>query len=123
MFFLNFDPEEFLTFSEELFEKDELSDAEIRTIMNRCYYYCLLTVQKSKNRDKCQDYLKHDDLLTEMNNTNTLLGNIVTRLFSYRIVADYSLRRRDVHASLSVRINKNYADESIQCAQCFRENK
>lgn len=117
-----FDPEEFLKFSENLLKKDDLSQTDVRIIMNRCYYYCLLTVQKSKNHVKCAEYLKHNDLLVEMNNIDYLLGSIVSRLFSYRIVSDYSLKREDNHASIPVKINYNFALESIQCAQYFKKN-
>jgi ribosomal protein S8 len=120
--FLVFDPEEFLKFAEILFKKESLTETDARIIMNRCYYYCLLTVQKSKNQVKCADYMKHHDLLQEMNTIDTLLGNLVSRLFSYRIVADYSLKKEDNHAKIKVKLNGNFAEESIQCAQSFKEN-
>lgn len=87
-----FNPEELLNVARGLINNH--SEPKIRTICNRCYYSCYLTIKKSKNKVDATDKLSHEIAykhLQSLSNNKGALKNYYYNLNRFRVAADYGL--------------------------------
>lgn len=125
-----FNPNDFFELAKEL--KSHKTESANRTVLNRCYYSCYLRIKdecytKEKSID---DHISHDKAFYRVNRKNKKVGGYINRLYSSRLVADYSLNSvehfelyRNKHQEPwgLYKIDVNSVNESIKTAQKFHD--
>lgn len=88
-----FDPEELLDVADDLIVDPK--ESKIRTVMNRSYYSCFLTVKKSKKHFEAEDDFTHTDaykaVLGIKEPYRSAAKSLYTSLQVFRAAADYGL--------------------------------
>lgn len=84
-----FNPEELIDVAEELIKNP--SEPNIRTVLNRCYYSCYLTIKKDKNKIDTLPTYPHSQAHKAALAKGSGLNSLYTHLRIRRIAADYGL--------------------------------
>lgn len=118
-----FEPDTLISLAEGLLEEG-IAEPKIRTVMNRCYWACFLTVRKKYGKIRSDQWLKHKKAWQKVNGRNKYLGSILDTLYGFRKVSDYSLKEKEETklrsgAKMKVRINEERAEEAIKLAKQF----
>ena len=85
-----FNPEELLDVAKDLI--NDHSESKIRTICNRSYYSCYLTIKKSKKKVNATDKLSHENAYNYLQSMKKgALKTYYYDLNRFRVAADYGL--------------------------------
>lgn len=85
-----FNPEELVDVARDLIKN--YSESKIRTICNRCYYSCHLTIKQKKNKIDATNKLGHKEAYEYIQSLNqSALKRYYYRLHRCRVASDYGL--------------------------------
>lgn len=84
-----FDPKELLDVADELVENP--TESNIRTVLNRCYYSCYLSIKASRKLLEPSDKLRHINAYHMTSRHGNKAQSYYMSLYRYRIAADYGL--------------------------------
>lgn len=87
-----FDPEELIEVARDL--SNNTSESKIRTICNRTYYSCYLTIKKSQRKVNATDKLKHESAYNYLQTHKKHSGALKTYYYDlnrFRVASDYGL--------------------------------
>jgi hypothetical protein len=125
-----FDPKELIDVAKALIINH--SESKIRSICNRTYYSCYLTIKKSQRKVKATEKLKHEsayNYLQSKKKKSGALKNYYYDLNRFRVAADYGLHSYQtgvISTSITMKRQppvdldaKQTGMEAIKCAEEF----